>query len=67
MLKKKDKIEQKRDFKSTVIKWIQYLISRSEENSKGIAGLKNEIDEIKNKQKLLGESVLQLYEKKKKE
>jgi predicted RNase H-like nuclease (RuvC/YqgF family) len=51
--------------KNIITRWIKYLYSKLKREDKEIEKLKKEIEDIKKKEELLGEGVVELYEKKK--
>ena len=46
-----------------ITKWVKYLIDQNKHQQNHIDELKKEIEEIKRKQEILGQSVLKIYEK----
>ena len=43
------------------LKWIKYLIGKSKEQEKEISLLRKELDDMKEKQEILGRSMLNIY------
>jgi len=46
-----------------VVKWVKYLYSKSKKHEEALTKIKQDITDIRKKQELLGESVLNLYKK----
>lgn len=50
--------------KVDVDKWLKYLYAKSKDNDKELKEINNDLQEIKKKLEILGETVLKLYEEK---
>jgi len=46
-----------------IAKWVRYFITQSEKDNARLDMIKKEIDDLKDKNKILAASVLKLYEK----